>query len=123
MELLLQPRRTVQVVGIDDDDDPASPFEVAQPGFVGLDAIDVRGVSVVLDRDTQLLVPEIKAVHLATVDGADGDVRLRYGKPQVDNQPEQPALRGRVGAAGRQVDESPTDTGAARIGSFLQSLP
>ena len=95
---------------------PASPFEVAQPGFVGLDAIDVRGVSVVLDRDPQLSSAEIKAVHLATVDGADGDVRLRYGKPEVDNQPEQPALRGRVGAAGRQVDESPTDTGAARIG-------
>jgi hypothetical protein len=54
----------------------------------------MRGISVVLDRDTQLLVPEIEAVHLPTVDGADGDVRLRYGKPQVDNQPEQQLSEG-----------------------------
>ena len=94
MELLLQPRRTVQVVGIDDDDDPASPFEVAQPGFVGLDAIDMRGVSVVLDRDTQLPYPRSRRYTSRPSTSRTGRFASRYGKPEVDNQPEQPALRG-----------------------------
>ena len=59
-------------------------FEVAQSGFVGLDASDMRGVAVVLDRDTQLLASRGRGDTARAVESRTGSWP-RHRKPEVDD--------------------------------------
>ena len=106
----------MHVLGTCIDHDPPPPLEVPTPRRVGLLLIDVSRVAVVLEGDLELLPAEIEAIHLAPVDIQNRQVGRWRRKSEVDDPPEEPALGGRLGAAGRQVDEAATDASAARVG-------
>ena len=60
--------------------------------------------------------------YLAPVDIQNRQVGRRRRKSEVDDPPEEPALRGRLGAASRQVDEAGTDASAARVGPYADQF-